>query len=304
MRAFTIAPATSIFSTESEALVIMGTLELNMGIISTSLPSWYMWMDISRKDKRKFREYQPIRFLRRLFLPLLNPLQRWFRRSYHNFIQRNDDRATASRILRQLQKVQRLPYYQMLFWNAEGDPLEKAIGIRAKFWNIAFRIRRWFRITEADLSYRLRTFMTLNKAPSSSDGIELDSTEENGKKQREGEKKNKPDLDIPTKEQLNGAQEMDPLLKEQRASFLTNRNYNILFTSDETLTDIIRDQELGYIEKVQWEAINEEEVDFKLRQNLSASQNHHLDGLLFDEGYTDGRADGKARRRRGARRGV
>ncbi|KAF3295780.1 hypothetical protein TWF132_001097 [Orbilia oligospora] len=301
MRAFTIAPATSIFSTESEALVIMGTLELNMGIISTSLPSWYMWMDISRKDKRKFRDYQPIRSLRRLFLPLANPLQRWVRRSYYNFITKNEDKMGMSKIMRQLQQVQDLPYYQMLFWNSEVNPIEKAMGIRAKLWNITSRFQRWLRITETDLSYRFRTFIRLNKSPSLSDGIELDSTEENGKREK-SKIKGYSDLDIPVNEQFNEGQDMEPLLKEQRESFLTNRNYNILFTSDKTLTDMIRDEELEYIEGIQWQAINEEQVDFKMRQNLAPTQNRNLDGLLFDEGSTSGWANGKAGKQRGIRR--
>ncbi|KAF3274721.1 hypothetical protein TWF970_007704 [Orbilia oligospora] len=301
MRAFTIAPATSIFSTESEALVIMGTLELNMGIISTSLPSWYMWMDISRKGKRKFRDYQPIRSLRRLFLPLANPLQRWVRRSYYNFITKNEDKMGMSKILRQLQQIQDLPYYQMLFWNAEVNPIERAMGIRAKFWNITSRFQRWLRITEADLSYRFRTFIRLNKSPSLSDGIELDSTEENDKREK-SKTKGRSDLDIPTNEQFNEGQDMEPLLKEQRESFLTNRNYNILFTSDKTLTDMIRDEELEYIEGIQWQAINEEQVDFKMRQNLAPTQNRNLDGLLFDEGSTSGWANGKTGKQRGIRR--
>ncbi|KAF3319089.1 hypothetical protein TWF173_003542 [Orbilia oligospora] len=272
-----------------------------MDIISTSLPSWYMWMDISRKGKRKFRDYQPIRSLRRLFLPLANPLQRWARRSYYNFITKNEDNMGMSKILRQLQQIQDLPYYQMLFWNAEVNPIERAMGIRAKLWNITSRFQRWLRITEADLSYRFRTFIRLNKSPSLSDGIELDSTEENDKREK-SKTKGRSDLDIPANEQFNEGQDMEPLLKEQRESFLTNRNYNILFTSDKTLTDMIRDEELEYIEGIQWQAINEEQVDFKMRQNLAPTQNRNLDGLLFDEGSTSGWANGKAGRQRGIRR--
>ncbi|KAF3212536.1 hypothetical protein TWF679_005727 [Orbilia oligospora] len=272
-----------------------------MDIISTSLPSWYMWMDISRKGKRKFRDYQPIRSLRRLFLPLANPLQRWVRRSYYNFITKNEDKMGMSKILRQLQQIQDLPYYQMLFWNAEVSPIERAMGIRAKLWNITSKFRRWLRITEADLSYRFRTFIRLNQSPSQSDGIELDSTEENSKREK-SKIKGHSDLDIPGNEQFNEGQDMEPLLKEQRESFLTNRNYNILFTSDKTLTDMIRDEELEYIEGIQWQAINEEQVDFKMRQNLAPTQNRNLDGLLFDEGSTSGWANGKAGKQRGIRR--
>ncbi|KAK6333634.1 hypothetical protein TWF730_003819 [Orbilia blumenaviensis] len=301
IRAFTIAPATSIFSTESEALIVMGVLELNMGIISTSLPAWYMWMDISRKGKRKLRDYQPFRFLRRLLLPLTNPAQRLARENYYKFITTIEDKTSMWRIIQQVQRIQELPYYQMLYWNAEANPAEKVIGRQTRLYNIAFRFRRWFNITKADLSYRLRRISGLRKASFLPNEIEFELTGRN-KEQMKDKLEQRP-VNISEDENFDEVQFMEPLLKQQRESFLTNRNYNILFTSDKTLTDMMRDEELEYINSVQWNAFKDEGVDWKLRQNFASGQTHHLNSFLFSDNVTSSRVDGNLKGRCGRRRG-
>ncbi|KAK6509632.1 hypothetical protein TWF481_004365 [Arthrobotrys musiformis] len=215
MRVFTIAPATSIFSPESEALVIMGTLELNMGIISTSLPGWYMWMDVSRQGKRRFRDYEPFRSIRRLLLPLIDFVQVWVYRLYHSIITKIDDKTVI---------------------------------------------------------------------------FEVKSSEDSGKEDGKKKPKKFRGLDIPSEEMLDEHDVLESLVTEQRQHFLTNRNYNILFTSDKTLTDMVRDEELEYIESSQWAAFNEQGIEFRLREQLTGGPNRYLDGLLFDEMNMGGRA--------------
>ncbi|KAK6534163.1 hypothetical protein TWF281_005498 [Arthrobotrys megalospora] len=306
MRAFAIAPATSTFSTESESLVIMGVLELNMGIISTSLPTWYMWMDISRQDKRRFREYQPFRFIRRVTLPLTFILQRWTRESYKRLVTRIEEKMTISRIIRQFQRIQNLPYYKMLYWSPEANPAQKVIGRQTRLYNIAFRLRRWFRITLADISHRFKTFFGLNEDPLPIKERKLALRKKRSKSSKRFKKKKPRYSDISDDEDLYELTAAEPLLKQQRECFLTNRNYNILFTSGETATDRIRDEELELMNDNQRDLLNSEDMDWKMKQNLVGSQDRNLDRLIFHENTTGrrnhrnmGKDLGGVRRRKG-----
>ncbi|KAK6356917.1 hypothetical protein TWF718_001255 [Orbilia javanica] len=308
VRAFSIGPATAIYTAESESLVVMGSLELHMGIVSTSVPSWYMWMDLSRNGKKRFRDYQPTKFFARLFLPLMFPIYRWCYPLCSKIIAWIGNKVATPGALKLLRRIQDSAFFQIMFWYADANFVEKAIGGRPRLIRMALTIRRWLKIIRAVMSHRIRSFLGMDASPYPGDEFELEymGGGKKGKRKGKGKAKRKPkansDSDIPTGEERDGSHVLKPLIRDYKESYMSRRNYNILFTSDKTLDDMLRDEELEYIDSTQWEAFNREGMDFRLRENLAALRDQYIDGILYDELKLTGRLDRKVKKRSGLRR--
>ncbi|KAJ6256509.1 hypothetical protein Dda_8371 [Drechslerella dactyloides] len=232
-RGFAIKPATSEYSTEARDLVILGVLELNMGVITTSVPACQIWMVAEPLDKLRYT--WPLRHLWALYLRS---------RPLRDFLIRNTrDPATflhsvfeEARQSRHYARLMSLPFYSNLFKAKGTVPTQRDLGQHSKLNLMKLRLREWCLSEFKQLHRSIQGLLGIEPKEDQLFDIELRDIDANQSNMPQSQQFLETACDEPElwidEEDLSSE---DPLLPEKIDEYISNRNYNILFPSTETV---------------------------------------------------------------------
>ncbi|EPS35644.1 hypothetical protein H072_10912 [Dactylellina haptotyla CBS 200.50] len=257
LRGVAIMPATTEYSAESKDLVLLGILELNIGILTTSIPALHVWMDISREGKMGFRSYQPLKLIYSYSQFFLYPLPKFWRGKKAS-LNAYTDALHNYKFDRRFSRLMKTGSYKVFFGPAGAEPTLKDVMKSTRSKKAKSGFQRWWAISTKGLKLKLgQIFGKSRQTKTESADVELRDMA--------------PQRDIDAANE-NEWMEMDntqndnsiPAERDVQA-YLTNRNFAILFP----------DMEL------------EEILAFEQEQERRAAEYRNPDGNFSDSDIED-----------------
>ncbi|KAK6330481.1 hypothetical protein TWF696_003372 [Orbilia brochopaga] len=255
-RGIAIKPATSEYSTESRDLVILGVLELNMGVITTSVPACQIWMVGEPLDKLRYT--QPFSF----FWPIYQRCRRPFESLIRSIL---DPSIYIAAGLKEAQRIRRhdrllkMPYYNSLFGATGVTPTQRDIDQHSKLNLMKLKLRKWCSSKFKRLLNDIRELFGAQSKEDELFDIELRHLDvdpaiippplQTSKESDDDEEKSWSDADDTSSESSDLAEQID--------EYLSNRNYNILFPSGETAIQMQFEEALAKHEQAQLGSMEE-----------------------------------------------
>ncbi|KAK6523219.1 hypothetical protein TWF694_006111 [Orbilia ellipsospora] len=241
LRGVAILPATTEYSTESMDLVLLGVLELNTGILTTSLPALHVWLDVSREEKEKFRHHQPFKFFHSISWIVVTPIKHWWRQNIKATIDYYSATISSKQYNRRLGRLTHTRYYQRLFQYPGAQPSPEDVNEKTQAKKIIKGLRVWWATMILRLDDKMRRYLglRLRDTHSSEDSADRLTAENLSRWIDVG---NPPlGVEIP--------------MGRDPEEFLTNYNYEILFAGAEG----DRDRELNTMQAQQKRFLDSDE---------------------------------------------